>query len=110
MADIPEVNIFVDDVLKSTLRINPNPDYNNTPTGSYSYVSSEVGTHTIKIVCRGYEEIINVDVEKLDANITPVTVGLAFDFNPVGYNNNDVANRLWNYEDKVHMTVSDNFD
>ena len=109
-ADIPEVNIFVDDELKSTLKLNPNPDYNNTPTGNYSYSFFEVGSHIIKIVCRGYEKIINVDVEKLDVNIAPVTVGLAFDFNPVGYNNNDIINRLWNYENKVHMSVSDNFD
>jgi hypothetical protein len=92
--DIPEVKIFVDDVLKSTQSLVANENYGRTPTGSYSFMSTDVGRHVIKIVCRDHAEEIIVDVEKLDVDIAPVTVGLAFDFNPVGYNNNDTANRL----------------
>ena len=44
----------------------------------------------------------------MDINVSPVTAGLEFDFNPVGYSNSS-ANRLWSNND-VTMTVSDNFD
>ena len=61
-------------------------------------------------MCRGQVETINIDLEKLDVNIAPITDGLVFDFNPVGKNNSDTENRLWNYNNEIHMTVSDNFD
>jgi hypothetical protein len=93
-AGTPEVNILVDDKLVSTMKLTSNTDYNKTPTGVYTYTGTEVGTHTIKIVCRDQVETINIEVEKLDVNIAPVTAGLVFDFNPVGKNNSDIENRL----------------
>jgi len=108
-SEMPIVEIEVDGVNVSTVEIKANPEYNNTPTGVYSYTGVEAGRHTIKIICVNQIKTVYVDVEKLDITIAPVTAGLAFDFNPVGRNNNDSANRLWSYND-VHMTVSDNFD
>ena len=109
-ADIPEVDIYVDGVFVSHMILNANEAYYKTPTGIYSYVGTEPGNHKIEIMCRGQVETINIDLEKLDVNIAPITDGLVFDFNPVGKNNSDTENRLWNYNNEIHMTVSDNFD
>ena len=108
-SETPTVNIEVDGIEVSTVTISANPKYNNTPTGVYSYTGTEAGKHTIKIICGTQAKTISVNVEKLDINVSPVTAGLAFDFNPVGRSNGDLANRLWSYEN-VHMTVSNNFD
>lgn len=109
-ADIPEVDIYVDKVFVSHMTLTSNEDYYKTPTGIYSYVGTEPGKHTIEIKCRDQVETINIELEKLDVNIAPITDGLVFDFNPVGKNNSDIENRLWNYNNEVHMTVSENFD
>ena len=76
---------------------------------TFSYKANEHGTFVLKIVCGESEpKIITINVEKLSIDIAPVTGGLEFDFNPVGYSNSS-ANRLWS-DDDVTMTVSDNFD
>lgn len=76
---------------------------------TYSYKANESGTFVFTISCGEAEpKTIKLTVEKLEINVSPVTAGLEFDFNPVGYSNNS-ANRLWSYND-VSMTVSDNFD
>ena len=76
---------------------------------TYSYKANEAGTFTLTISCgEAKSKTIKLTVEKLEINVSPVTAGLEFDFNPVGYSNNSV-NRLWSHND-VTMDVSDNFD
>ena len=76
---------------------------------TFSYKANEAGTFVLTISCGEAEpKKITVKVEELNINVSPVTAGLEFDFNPVGYSNSS-ADRLWSYND-VTMTVSDNFD
>lgn len=105
----PTVNIELDGRIVSTAEIAPNKVYDDTPTAVYSYVADGVGSHTIKIICGTTVKVINVDVTDIGIVITPVTTGLAFDFNPVGRTNGDEASRSW--QDRgVSMTVSEDFD
>lgn len=108
-SETPTVVIKVDGVEVSTVSVKPNKDYGNTPTEVYSFTGSEAGTHTLQIICRNQVKTITVIVDELDINIPPLNIDPVFDFNPVGRNNNDMANRLWSHGD-IHMTVSDNFD
>jgi hypothetical protein len=105
----PKVDIEVDGVVVSSPVIEPNPAYGYTTTDVYSYVTDQVGTHTVKIICGKTTKVITVVVESLNINVAPVTTGLVFDFHPVGVSNNDIDKRLWSQGD-IHMTVSDNFD
>ena len=76
---------------------------------TYSYKANEAGIFVFTISCgEAKPKVIKLTVEKLEINVSPVTAGLEFDFNPVGYSNNS-ANRLWSYNG-VTMTVSDDFD
>ena len=76
---------------------------------TYSYKANNYGTFVFTITCGEAEpKVITLNVEELKIDVAPVTAGLEFDFNPVGYSNSS-ANRLWSYND-VTMTVSDNFD
>ena len=76
---------------------------------TFSYKANEAGTFVLTISCGEAEpKKITIKVEELNINVSPVTAGLEFDFNPVGYSNSS-ADRLWSYND-VTMTVSDNFD
>jgi hypothetical protein len=76
---------------------------------TYSYKANEAGTFVFTISCGEAEpKKITVKVEELNINVSPVTAGLEFDFNPVGYSNNS-ADRLWSHNN-VTMTVSENFD
>ena len=76
---------------------------------TFSYKANNHGTFVLTVVCGESEpKVITINVEKLSIDIEPVTGGLEFDFNPVGYSNSS-ANRLWSYDD-VTMTVSSNFD
>ena len=99
--ETPSVVIKVDDVIVSERVL-------NEPTDTYSYKASDLGEHVIKIICGNTVKVITGTVEELDIDVLPVTVGLVFDFNPVGRSNDD-TNRLWSYND-IHMNVSDNFD
>ena len=76
---------------------------------TFSCKANEAGTFVFTVYCGEAEpKKITLNVEKLDINVSPVTAGLEFDFNPVGYSNSS-ADRLWS-NNNVTMTVSDNFD
>ena len=76
---------------------------------TYSYKANKAGTFVLAIACENAEpKIITINVEELNINVSPVTAGLEFDFNPVGYSNSS-TNRLWSYNN-VTMDVSENFD
>lgn len=101
--DTPTVILAVDGKTVSTITMDEN-------TKTWQYKTSDVGSHVLTITCGEVVKTINVEVEELDIEVSPVTAGLEFDFNPTGYSNND-ENRLWSDENKdVSMTVSDNFD
>ena len=107
--DTPTAQIAVDGVVVATSTLTANQNYNNTPTGVYSYMGASIGIHKIKIICGKTVKEITVEVESLGIEIAPVTDGLVFDFNPVGRSNEDTQNRLWNYGN-IKLSVSDNFD
>jgi hypothetical protein len=79
-------------------------------TNTWYYRTDVIGDHTLTIKCGEAEVTVQLDVEALGIDVTPVTSNLAFDFNPVGRNNAS-ADRLW--QDSVtgvKMQVSDNFN
>ncbi len=99
--EYPAVELFIDGDKSSEITLD-----NHTQTWQVKFV--DIGSHALKIKSGPTEKIISVDVEKINIDLTPVTAGLAFDFNPVGYSNNS-TDRLWSDKD-VSMTVSENFD
>lgn len=99
--ETPNVILTVDGKEVSSLTLDVN-------TQTWQYKTSDIGNHVLTITCGETVKTINVTVEELDIDVTPITAGLEFDFNPTGYSNNDV-NRLWSDGDTT-MTVSDNFD
>ena len=99
--DNPTVILAEDDKTVATLVLDSNIQ-------TWNYRSSVIGTHTLTITCGETVKTITANIEDLGIQIEPITANLAFDFNPVGYSNND-ENRLWSYKD-ITMTVSDNFD
>ena len=97
----PRVEITVDGVVVSTQTLSSN-------TFIYPFKTDVIGEHIITITCGSTVKTLKANVEKLDIDVTPVTAGLVFDFNPSGKSNND-ADRVWS-NDTVAMSVSDNFD
>lgn len=77
-------------------------------TETWQYKSDVIGEHTLTISCGDAVKTLIATVTELGISISPITAGLAFDFNPIGYSNSD-ENRLWS-SGGVAMTVSDNFD
>ena len=105
----PTVKIEVDGTIVSTQTVQPNKYYSDTPTAVYPYVATTPGDHIIRLLCGNAEpKVIKIYAEDININISPVTAGLAFDFNPVGRNNSD-ADRLWS-QNGVHLSVSEDFD
>lgn len=104
--ETPKVAWSINDEVVSEETLTEKDDYGYY---TYSYKANEAGTFVFTISCGEAEpKVIKLIVEELKINISPVTAGLEFDFNPVGYSNSS-ANRLWSYND-VTMAVSDNFD
>lgn len=99
--ETPTVEIAVDGEVVSTQIL-------DSATNTYSYKTDSVGKHTITITCGETVKTLIATIEKLDIDVSPVTAGLVFDFNPTGKSNND-ADRIWS-NGTVSMSVSDNFD
>lgn len=99
--ETPTVEIAVDGNIVST------PTLDKT-TNIYSFKTDVVGEHIITITCGETVKTLKANITKLDINVTPVTAGLVFDFNPSGKSNSD-ADRVWS-NGTVSMEVSDNFD
>ena len=99
--ETPTVEITVDGKVVSTPTL-------SEATNIYSYKTDSVGEHIITITCGETVKTLIANITELDIDISPVTAGLAFDFNPSGKSNND-ADRIWT-DGTVSMSVSDNFD
>ena len=103
----PVVKIYVDDQLMSTRTLDSSVD-------SYSFQSSDVGEHIVKLICSNsqatIEKIITISVESIGVKIEPVLAGLVFDFNPVGKSNADVSADIAWEQNNIQLSVSDNFD
>jgi hypothetical protein len=104
--ETPEVTWYVNGTAMSSEVLTEKDEY-----GYYtkSYKANDSGVFELKITCGEAEpKIITLNVEELDIDVTPVTAGLAFDFNPSGYSNSS-SDRLWT-NGTVSMEVSPNFD
>ena len=99
--EMPTVEIAVNGNVVSTPTL-------DKATNVYSFKTDEVGDHTITITCGETVKTLKATITKIDIDISPVTAGLVFDFNPSGRSNNDI-DRVWS-NDTVSMAVSDNFD
>ena len=77
-------------------------------TAVWQFKTDVIGEHTLTITCKDTVKVLKATVVELGIEVSPITTGLVFDFNPVGYSNDD-ENRLWSSGD-IAMTVSDNFD
>ena len=97
----PTVQIAVDGVVVSEPTLTTRQDI-------FSYKSGVVGEHVITITCGATVKTLVATITELGIDITPITTGLAFDFDPAGKSNNDV-DRVWT-DGTVSMRVSDNFD
>lgn len=99
--ETPTVTLAVDGETISTLTL-------EQATNVWQYKSSDIGSHILTITCGTTVKTINVEIQKLDIDVSPVLAGLEFDFNPTGRSNND-KDKLWS-DNEVSMSVSDNFD
>lgn len=95
------VELIVDDNVVSTLQV-------DRTSQLWSYKTSAVGEHTLKIRCGDTSVSIIATIEDIGIDVNPVTDNLVFDFNPSGMSNAN-TNRIWT-DGTYHMTVSDNFD
>jgi hypothetical protein len=95
------VTLAVDGIVASKLTVGRTKQ-------TWTYKSSEIGSHVLTITCGETVKTINAKITELGINIEPVKTNLMFDFNPAGRTNAD-ENRLWT-DGNTAMTVSDNFD
>ena len=77
-------------------------------TAVWQWKTDVIGEHTLTIACKDTVKVLKATVVELGIEVSPITAGLVFDFNPVGYSNDD-EHRLWS-NGNIAMTVSDNFD
>lgn len=104
--ETPEVTWYLGDEVVSVETLTQKDNYGYY---TYTYKANSHGTFTLTAVCGEAEpKVITINVEKLNIDVSPVTAGLEFDFNPTGRSNNSDS-RLWSYND-ITMSVSDNFD
>lgn len=96
-----QVTLSVDDAVVSTLTV-------DRTRQTWSYKSSTVGEHILKITCGNTVKSITGQIEDLGIDISPITTNLVFDLNPTGKSNNDEARLVIN--DSYSLQVSDNFD
>lgn len=82
-----------------------------------SYRTADAGLHKIALSTgtapNDYSITIIMDITELDIDITPVTTGLAMDFNPSGYSNGSIDKASpWTdtHNASIKMTVSEGFD
>lgn len=82
--------------------------------GVWNYKATTVGTFKLQIACGATTRDLSLAVAKLDIDITQVTDGLVYDFNPAGKSNSSTdttATNIWTSdENAIHLTVSNNFD
>lgn len=108
--ETPSVNLrstYVNDDGETVEEFNSNLVLNSN-TQTWQYKTNVIGEHTLTITCGETVKTLIATITELGINVSPITAGLAFDFNPVGYSNSD-ENRLWSSGD-IAMTVSENFD
>lgn len=101
--DTPTVEIAVNGVVVST------PTLTESNTDTYSFKTDVIGKHIITITCGEKVKTLIANIIDLGINVSPVTTGLVFDFNPVGKSNNSDIDRKWSHN-TVSMKVSNNFD
>lgn len=101
--ETPTVTVAVDGDVVSTEKLT------DGSTFEYAYKTDAIGKHIITITCGDTVKTLTANITELGINVTPVTAGLVFDFDPVGKSNADEANRLWT-NGTVSMSVSDDFD
>lgn len=110
--DTPTVELRVYDTDDNL--ITSETQYLTSTSGLWNYKATTVGDYRLEIVCRDAVKDISLHVEKLSIDITQVTDGLIYDFNPAGKSNastDTTATNIWTSdENDVHLTVSDNFD
>ena len=78
-------------------------------THTWQFKTSVIGKHTLSIICGDVQKTLIGNIVDIGIEVSPITTGLVFDFNPVGRSNNG-SDRLWTYGDNIAMTVSENFD
>lgn len=79
------------------------------------YSRTDGPLNVLAITCGSTSVQVRTEISPIAYNnLKPITANLAFDFNPVGYSNNDVSTRLWTYTSEsqitTNLTVSNNFD
>lgn len=99
--ETPTVVIKEDGVVLETRTMDGSVD-------TYSYKSNTPGEHILTITCGETVKTLVATIKEVNIDISPVTLGLVFDFDPAGRSNNS-ADRIWSSGDVV-MSVSDNFD
>ena len=86
--------------------------------GTWTYRATTVGTFTLRITCGVTSKDLALVVSELGIDISTITDGLVYDFNPAGRSNastDTTADEIWTNESQetgidVALTVSNNFD